>query len=149
MGKNREFSQWLTAAMEEQDVQAVELAALLGVTEGAVSRWKNGQSVPKNGTMRDLARIFQVDLLQLMALANVPGVRESGIPPLGFTTPAQRQESVREELDGMGALTPKERVAMLSAYERYLLEQEIMLRPVHETATLLRKHREHEDAHNG
>jgi transcriptional regulator with XRE-family HTH domain len=147
--QNRGFSEWLEQAMNEQGVQGNDLAELLDVSEGAISRWRNGDSLPNNGRMRELARIFQVDLLQLMSLANIPGIRESGVPPLGFFSNQQHQDNIRDEMGSLGTMNDHEREAMLNAYERYLLEQEIMMRPVHETASLLRKHRQHDDIHGG
>ena len=39
-----------------------ELAKLVGVSNKAVSKWENGKAKPTTNVLRELARIFHVDI---------------------------------------------------------------------------------------
>ena len=45
-----------------------ELAKLVGVSNKAVSKWENGKAKPTTNVLRELARIFQVDIDELLSL---------------------------------------------------------------------------------
>lgn len=50
----------LKAAREARDIDQREIASVIGVTAGAVSRWENDLTVPKDDVIAKLARYFGV-----------------------------------------------------------------------------------------
>jgi transcriptional regulator with XRE-family HTH domain len=112
------FGQWLDTTMENRGIQGQDLAKKLGVTDGAISRWRTGQSIPKMNMLRDLAATLDVDMLGLMALADVPGMKENGVEPLANPAPNKRREMARQELKRIKHLDRAERQALIEAYDR-------------------------------
>lgn len=136
------FGRWLDITMSNTGIQGRDLAELLGVTNGAVSRWRNGKSVPKQSKLKDLAEIFDVELLRLMALAGITGVQDSGVEPLPLPNPDGYRERTRAELKAISHLDKDEQQAMLEAYDRIVRERDVMSRPLHESAELLKERRD-------
>ena len=64
---NSYFSRNLKHLRESKKVEQLELALLLGrKSASSVSEWEKGTYTPKSGTLSDIARIFNVNLEELM-----------------------------------------------------------------------------------
>lgn len=50
------FSAWLRDAMAREDLQQADLARLVGVTTGIVSRWYNGHTLPSSANAIRIAK---------------------------------------------------------------------------------------------
>ena len=57
MDKN-EFSERLLKLRREKGLSQKELGDLLGVSNKAISKWENGESMPKTETMLKLAELL-------------------------------------------------------------------------------------------
>ena len=55
---------------KQMDLSQKELAALLNVTNKAISKWETGAALPKSETIIELAKIFNVSSDELLNLAN-------------------------------------------------------------------------------
>ena len=55
-----DFGNYLCDLRREQGLSQKELAARLGVSDKAVSKWENGRSKPSNKTLLDLAKLFGI-----------------------------------------------------------------------------------------
>jgi transcriptional regulator with XRE-family HTH domain len=117
------FGHWLDVTMDNEGVQGKDLAAYTKVTSGAVSRWRNGQSIPSPDNLRDLATYLSKDPLRVMATAGVPGIAEAGIEPYDIPPAQARREKARDELSKLKRLNREERQFLVEAYDRYLREQ--------------------------
>lgn len=62
------FGNYLCAQRRSRGLSQTQLAALLGVTNKAVSKWENGRSKPTTDTLRTLAALFGTDLDTLLRL---------------------------------------------------------------------------------
>lgn len=140
------FGRWLDTTLENHEVQGKDLAALLDVTPGAVSRWRNGQSVPNASTLSDIGDLLGVDKLRLLATADVKGVRESGIQPLDEPVSSGRRDRTRKEIAKIKSLDRFERQALIEAYDRIVSKRGLMNRPVHETAEMIKEEKDADTA---
>lgn len=57
MKYQRISSQFISALREKRGLSQYQLSALVGVSDKAVSKWENGSSTPRIGTIRKLAEI--------------------------------------------------------------------------------------------
>lgn len=114
------FGRWLDVTLDNKDVQGKSLADSLGVTSGAVSRWRNGQSIPSPENLRDLAEYLGADPARVMATAGVPGMQESGIAPYPIPRAEARREKAREELKNLKRLSREERQYIIEAYDGFV-----------------------------
>lgn len=58
---NIEFANRIIELRKEKGLSQKELGDMLGVSNKAVSKWENGESMPKTTTMLKLAEIFEID----------------------------------------------------------------------------------------
>lgn len=58
---NMEFSQRISKLRRERGLSQKELGDMLGVSNKAVSKWENGESLPKTSTMLKLAELLGID----------------------------------------------------------------------------------------
>ena len=65
---------------KQRDLSQKELAALLGVTDKAVSKWETGSAIPKTETLFKMADIFGVSRQELLEDA-LPAPTEPPPPP--------------------------------------------------------------------
>ena len=61
-----EFGNYLYALRKNAGLSQTELADQLGVTNKAVSKWKNGKSKPTTQTLRNLADLFGISVETLL-----------------------------------------------------------------------------------
>ena len=59
------FPRWLREHMASADLNSVEVAEAVGVSQPAVHAWLHGQSVPRAGNIAKLARLFEVPSSQI------------------------------------------------------------------------------------
>lgn len=64
------FSEKLYTLRKNKDLSQKELAALLGVTNKAISKWETGAAFPKTETVIKLAEIFGISADELLSATN-------------------------------------------------------------------------------
>lgn len=72
---NFEFANRIVELRKQKGLSQKELGDMLGVSNKAVSKWENGESMPKLSTMLKLAEIMGIDGNELIGLQ--PGQNES------------------------------------------------------------------------
>lgn len=65
---NTEFANRISELRKQKGISQKELGDMLGVSNKAVSKWENGESMPKLSTMLKLAEILDVDGNELIGL---------------------------------------------------------------------------------
>lgn len=60
------FGNFISALRERQGLSQYQLGVLVGVSDKAVSKWENGVSTPRLGTIRKLAEILEVSVDELL-----------------------------------------------------------------------------------
>jgi len=60
------FGNFISALRERRGLSQYQLGALVGVSDKAVSKWENGASAPRIGTIRKLAEILEVSVDELL-----------------------------------------------------------------------------------
>lgn len=63
---NIEFSNRITELRKQRGLSQKELGDMLGVSNKAVSKWENGESLPKTATMIKMAELFNLDANELI-----------------------------------------------------------------------------------
>ena len=63
---NLEFANKIYTLRCEKGISQKELGEMLGVSNKAVSKWENGDSIPKTATLVKIAEIFELDISELM-----------------------------------------------------------------------------------
>lgn len=83
---NFEFADKIVALRKQKGLSQKELGDMLGVSNKAVSKWENGESMPKLSTMLKLAEIMEIDGNELIGLQpqqnGVPAVDKSELDRL-------------------------------------------------------------------
>ncbi|MBQ7203320.1 MAG: helix-turn-helix domain-containing protein [Eubacterium sp.] len=77
---NYEFAKRIYELRSEKGISQKELGDMLSVSNKAVSKWENGESMPKTTTLIKLAEIFDLDINELMG------------------APAKNEDAVTDEL---------------------------------------------------
>ncbi|MGN0531185.1 MAG: helix-turn-helix transcriptional regulator [Eubacterium sp.] len=67
---NFEFANRIVELRKQKGLSQKQLGDMLGVSNKAVSKWENGESLPKMSTMLSLAEIFGVDGNELIGLGD-------------------------------------------------------------------------------
>jgi transcriptional regulator with XRE-family HTH domain len=76
MDKN-EFSERLLKLRREKGLFQKDLGDLLGVSNKAISKWENGEAMPKTETMLKLAELLGIDGNELLGIYSAPEPDES------------------------------------------------------------------------
>lgn len=63
---NIDFGNKIYEIRKKNNLSQKELGEMLGVSNKAVSKWENGEAIPKTATMLKLAEIFKVDVNDLL-----------------------------------------------------------------------------------
>lgn len=71
MDKNA-FSERLLKLRREKGLSQKELGELLGVSNKAISKWENGEAMPKTETMLKLAELLEIDGNELLGIYSAP-----------------------------------------------------------------------------
>lgn len=103
--RNDAFGQWLDVTLNDRGIKGIELASQLGVHDSAVSRWRSGVGRPTMASVIRLAKILEVDPLQLAATAGLLDGDAMGIPALPPPPIDARRERVREQIQAIKGLT--------------------------------------------
>lgn len=111
------FARWLDLTMENSGITGASLAKRLGVTDAAVSRWRNGAGNPRLDTTLKLAKILGVDPLRLAVTAGHMDGPVIGITPLPMPEPTRRRARVHAGLARIPGLTAKERRRLMEVYD--------------------------------
>lgn len=61
------FGEFLYILRKEKGITQAELAAALGVTNKAVSKWETGEAMPETAQLLPISRIFGVTVDELLA----------------------------------------------------------------------------------
>lgn len=64
-----EFGDWLDARLEDVEMSQSKLAKVSGVSEGQLSRYRKGQTIPDPATLRKLAPHLRAKFEEMMVLA--------------------------------------------------------------------------------
>ena len=60
------FGNFISALRERRGLSQYQLGALVGVSDKAVSKWENGVSKPRIGTIRKLSEVLDVSIGELL-----------------------------------------------------------------------------------
>ncbi|MCI8934086.1 MAG: helix-turn-helix transcriptional regulator, partial [Clostridiaceae bacterium] len=71
----------LVALRKERGFSQEELAAKIGVSRQAVSKWERAEASPDTDNLILLARLYQVSLDELLAISDIPASSPSPPPP--------------------------------------------------------------------
>lgn len=69
---NENFADWLRGAMERRGLRQSQLAAYIGLTPSAVSKWLSGGAKPDPESVAKLAELFHEPLAKIYELAGHP-----------------------------------------------------------------------------
>lgn len=111
------FAQWLDITMANRRIKGRILADKLGVHDSAVSRWRNGQSVPSLETIMRIATFFEEDPIRLAVTAGLMDADLVHAKPLPLPPPKARREHVREQIKAIKGLDKTEVARLLAAYD--------------------------------
>lgn len=114
------FGRWLDLTMRNRDLSGKEVAKKLKVTEGAVSKWRKGVSVPQANTTLKLARVLGVTPpLRLLVTAGLLDSEIAGVEPLPLPEPTAQRAYVRDKINEIPYMTSQERQHLIDAYDDY------------------------------
>lgn len=88
-----QFGNNLCSLRESNNLTQRELAQKLNVSDKAISKWENGKSMPKFELLEEMAKIFNVELIDLLCLS--PGDSDYEIERLRLSVSAQTEKSER------------------------------------------------------
>lgn len=112
----RRFSSWLDVTLENQHVSGHAVAEAVGVHDSAVSRWRNGTTVPSLDVMGKLAELLHLEPLRLAVTAGQIPSKVAGVSPYPTPVPTARWESVRAQIGAMHGLTQQQRAKLVQTY---------------------------------
>lgn len=67
---NNNIANRIVELRNKQGLSQKQLGDMLGVSNKAVSKWENGESMPKTSTMLKLAEIFEIDVNELIGFSS-------------------------------------------------------------------------------
>lgn len=117
MTADNRFAQWLDVTMANRRIKGRILADKLGVDDSAVSRWRNGRSVPSLETLMKLATVLNEDPIRLAVTAGLMDPDLVNVEPLPLPPPRARREHVREQIKAIKGLDREEISKLLAAYD--------------------------------
>lgn len=71
----------LVSLRKERGFSQEELAAKIGVSRQAVSKWERAEASPDTDNLILLARLYQVSLDELLAISDIPAQSPPALPP--------------------------------------------------------------------
>jgi transcriptional regulator with XRE-family HTH domain len=111
------FAQWLDITMSNHHLKGKELARELGVHDSAVSRWRNGSSVPTMDALMRLAKLLDEDPIRMAVTAGLMDGEMVDADPLPLPPPEARRKHVREQIKAIRGLDKKEMDRLLETYD--------------------------------
>lgn len=112
---SKKFGEFIAALRKEKGWTQAELAEKLSVTDKAVSRWERGLGFPDINTLKPLADVLEVSVLEMM----------------------QSEREPKEEIAANKALEALDNVMSLAVYQRQIERRNIMISVVSVTAVVL------------
>lgn len=123
-GNTERFGQWLDLTLMNRGLSGREVARALKVTDGAVSKWRQGVSVPHMDTIVRLARYL--DITPPLRLAVTAGLIDGALvelEPLPSPEPTRHRQATRERIERIPFLSEAERQHMLDSYDNFWEEE--------------------------
>lgn len=111
------FGRWLDLTMTNRSIKGRTLAKKLDVHDSAVSRWRSGQGAPALDTCMRLAKLLDVDPIQLAVTAGLMDGAIINIDPLSLPEPTAQRMAVKSQLMKIRGLTPTERQQLINLYD--------------------------------
>lgn len=118
-----EFGRWLDVTMDNNKVSGRDLARLVGVTDGAVSRWRNGAVTPSVPFVQEIARALGADPLRLLVTAHHIDGELVKARPYRTPEPVQRRAQAIKAFGSIKGLTDKGRLRLLELYDQIIEEE--------------------------
>lgn len=113
-----EFGLWLDTTMENNRIKGRDIAKALGVSDGAVSRWRSGAAKPGPAITAKLGKILGVDPIRLVLTAgHIDPEDAPGIDPLSVPTATVRREKAIQTFAAIKELTEEGRERLLEVYD--------------------------------
>ena len=112
-----EFGQWLDLTLKQKKISGRDLAALLGVNESIVSKWRTGTREPKPREVSKLAGILGVDQFRLIVTAGLLEPTPE-IEPLPMPEEDPARKALRERLETAPGMHAELLQALMDTYDR-------------------------------
>jgi transcriptional regulator with XRE-family HTH domain len=116
-GGPERFGRWLDLTMGNRNISGRELAKRMRVDDSAVSRWRNGKQSPGMDTCMRLAKVLDVNPLQLAATAGLLDPEETSIDLLPMPEPTAARRYIKAQLSSIKGLTARERQHLMNTYD--------------------------------
>lgn len=121
-GGPERFGRWLDLTMSNRNISGRTLAKRMRVHDSAVSRWRSGKATPGMDTCMRLAKVLDVNPLQLAATAGLLDPMMTSIELLPMPEPTAARRSVKAQLLGIKGLTDQERQFLMNTYDKMVHE---------------------------
>lgn len=112
INRNEKFSKRLNQAMQNCNIRPVDLANKLGISEGTISRYRNGDGTPRNDRLQKISNILKVNPMWLLGFEDNPDVIEITENKKIELTP--EQEKVLNLLDYLNDLGVRKVIEILN-----------------------------------
>ncbi|MGW0682846.1 helix-turn-helix domain-containing protein [Streptomyces sp. NPDC002754] len=123
--EDREYlAEWLNRKMANDDISGGDLSRALGVSEAAVSKWRNGKGRPSLETTMRLASFLGVNGLRLSVTAGHMTPVEAGVEALPLPVETGRQAAVEAQIMRITGLTDADKEALLNTLDRRIQDDE-------------------------
>lgn len=112
------FAEWLDRTLTEQGVSGSSVARAVGVSDGVVSRWRNGKGKISLENARKLAGFFEVDALRMVVTAGLLASEEVGVEPLPIPQDTRTRQLVKDQIMNIRLLGKEDKRILIEAYDR-------------------------------
>lgn len=112
------FASWLDRTLTEQEISGSDVARAVSVSDGVVSRWRNGKGRISLDNARKLASFLEVDPLRLIVTAGLMHAEEVGAEPLPIPKDTRTRELVLEQIMNIRYLTKEDKKNLIEAYDK-------------------------------
>jgi transcriptional regulator with XRE-family HTH domain len=116
-GDPERFGRWLDLTMSNRGIKGRDIAKRLKVHDSAVSRWRSGRATPGLDTAVRLAKILDVDPLQLAVTGGLLDGEATGVKPLPMPEPTAARKAIKDQILAIRGLSAQERQHLLNAYD--------------------------------
>lgn len=112
------FASWLDRTLTEQEISGSDVARAVSVSDGVVSRWRNGKGRISLDNARKLASFLEVDPLRLIVTAGLMHAEEVGAERLPIPKDTRTRELVLEQIMNIRYLTKEDKKNLIEAYDK-------------------------------
>lgn len=112
------FASWLDRTLTEQEISGSDVARAVSVSDGVVSRWRNGKGRISLDNARKLASFLEVDPLCLIVTAGLMHAEEVGAERLPIPKDTRTRELVLEQIMNIRYLTKEDKKNLIEAYDK-------------------------------